>query len=379
MDLPKLFDIPFNQVLIEESSSSVRKLVLNRPKKLNSLTLPMVSEMWKVLQSFESNPTIKLVILKGNGKAFCAGGDVVKAIEYMSGHWSFTAFFYKKQLMLDYYLATYKKPLVVLIHGMVMGGGAGISMHVKFRIVTEKTVFAMPEASIGLFPDVGASYFLSRLPGFFGEYLGLTGARIDGAEMVACGLATHFVYSKDITALENAFSELANPDIPTITAVINKFSQKPILKHGSIITRLEKINRCFSGKTVEEIVVSLDNEADNWIDKAKKSIKAASPLSLKLTLRSIREGRTQDLAQCLSREYRIVCQILLQSFEDNNFIEGSRAKLFDKDNKPKWKPSKLELVTDKFLDGYFMDPEIDEDWTKMKLPETRASTFMAKL
>ncbi|KAL8152937.1 hypothetical protein V2J09_010697 [Rumex salicifolius] len=370
--------------VLTDGSSSVRKLVLNRPEKLNSLTLAMVSELLNVLQSYETNPTIKLVILKGSGKAFCAGGDVVKAIEYMSGHWSFTSFFYRKQFMLDYYLATYKKPLVVLIHGVVMGGGAGISMHAKFRIATEKTIFAMPEASLGLFPDVGASYFLSRLAGFFGEYLGLTGARLDGAEMLACGLATHYVSSKDLAALENALSELADPDIPTITATINKFSQKPSLKDGSILTRLEEINRCFSGKTVEDILVSLDNEvaideADNWIGKAKRSMKEASPLSLKISLRSIREGRTQDLAQCLSREYKIACKILLQSFDSNNFIEGSRAKLFDKDNKPRWKPSKLEQVTDKFIDGFFVDPEANEDWTKLQLPETRASTVMAKL
>ncbi|KAF5749888.1 Beta-hydroxyisobutyryl-CoA hydrolase 1 [Tripterygium wilfordii] len=155
--------------------------------------------MLKCFKIFEDDSTTNLVILKGNGKAFCAGGDVVSVVgSMMIGHWSFGASFYRKQFTLDYLLATYKKPLIALIDGIVMGGGAGLSMHATFRIVTENTVFAMPEAAIGLFPDVGASHFLSRLPGYFGEYLGLTGARLDGAEMLECGLATHFVYSKDL-------------------------------------------------------------------------------------------------------------------------------------------------------------------------------------
>ncbi|CBI29144.3 unnamed protein product, partial [Vitis vinifera] len=226
-----------NQVLFEESSC-VRKVILNRPHKLNSLTYEMISQILRNLEVYEKDPIVKLLILKGQGKTFCAGGDVVgMVLSINEGHWSFGASFYKKQLTLDYLLATSTKPLVSLINGIIMGGGAGLSMNSMFRVVTENTVFAMPEGQIGLFPDVGASYFLSRLPGYFGEYLGLTGARLDGKEMLACGLATHFVLSKDLLLLENALSEVASSDASTISRVISGFSSKISLKKESAYRR----------------------------------------------------------------------------------------------------------------------------------------------
>ncbi|TKY44982.1 3-hydroxyisobutyryl-CoA hydrolase 3 [Spatholobus suberectus] len=171
---------------LEMGNSCVKLVILNRPQKLNSLNHEMICQIKKNLELYEKDPSVQLVILKGNGKAFCAGGDVVSVItSAVAGHWTYAASFYKKQLTLDHLIATYEKPTVSLINGVVMGGGAGLSMHTRFRVVTEKAVFAMPEASIGLFPDVGANYFLSRLPGYFGEYLGLTGARLDGTEIAA--------------------------------------------------------------------------------------------------------------------------------------------------------------------------------------------------
>nr|XP_009797072.1 PREDICTED: probable 3-hydroxyisobutyryl-CoA hydrolase 3 [Nicotiana sylvestris]XP_016511372.1 PREDICTED: probable 3-hydroxyisobutyryl-CoA hydrolase 3 [Nicotiana tabacum] len=189
-------DRDVNQVVFE-ATSCVRKVTLNRPRQLNCLTFEMISHLLRTFKEYEQDPQVRLVIVKGKGKAFCAGGDVVRVIQSMlRGDYRSVLDFYRMQLTLDYLVATYKKPVVILINGAVMGGGAGLSMNAKFRIVTENTVFAMPEASFGHHPDVGASYFLSRLPGHFGEYLGLTGAKINGSEMIACGLATHFVYSK---------------------------------------------------------------------------------------------------------------------------------------------------------------------------------------
>ncbi|KAI6679247.1 hypothetical protein NL676_033128 [Syzygium grande] len=277
-------DLAERPVLFEEHSG-VRKVILNRPSKLNSLTLEMISQMFSKLKIYEDDPTVNVVILKGNGKAFCAGGDVFQNIcSMLTGHWSFGASFYKKQLTLDHLIATYQKPLVCLINGVVMGGGAGLSMHARFRVVTEKTVFAMPEAVLGIFPDVGASHFLSKLPGYFGEYLGLTGARVDGETMLACGLATHFVFSKE--------KEL------------------------------------------------LDNLAENWIIEAVNSMKSASPTSLKISLRSIREGRGQTIEQCLARDYTVYCNVVRRKIT-NDYYEGSRAIFFDKDKRPKWEPPKL--------------------------------------
>ncbi|KDP34950.1 hypothetical protein JCGZ_09238 [Jatropha curcas] len=345
--------------------------------------LNQISQMLTKFRAFETDPTIKFVILKGNGKAFCAGGDVVSSLTaIIAGHWSYGARFYEKQFNLDYLLATYKKPLIPLIDGIVMGGGAGLTMHGRFRIVTENAVFAMPEVHIGLFPDLGASQFLSRLPGYFGEYLGLTGARVDGAEMFACGLATHFVSSKDLLNLENALEIQTSLEMTKIYKVIEKFAQNPKIKEDSPYNRLEIIDKCFSKDTVEEILLALENEvklknkAENWIIKAINSMKSASPTSLKITLRSIREGRQQNLKQCFIREYTICCNIVRATAGRDYFeisLQGSRAMFFDKDKKPKWEPSKLELVSKDMIDRCFS--AIDEDdWEYLKLP-SRSDTM----
>ncbi|KAK3422082.1 hypothetical protein EUGRSUZ_G02639 [Eucalyptus grandis] len=311
---------------------------------------------------------------QGNGRAFCAGGDVMRVIcTAMAGHWSLGSRFYGLQLILDYLLATYTKPVVALVDGIVMGGGAGLSMQATFCVVTENTVFAMPEASIGLFPDVGASKFLSKLPGAFGEYLALTGARLNGGEMLACGLVSHFVLSKELPLLEKAMCEEAPLSKSTVLDLLNKFAHNPNMNENSIFRRLEIINRCFSRPTVEEIFSSLENEIENngaekWIEDAMRSMRSASPTSLKITLKSIRKGRTQDLEQCLTHEYTVFCNMLRGSI-NRDFFEGSRAILFDKDKKAKWDPPKLELVADDMVDKFFTSLDgVDPDWVNLRLP-----------
>ncbi|KAJ6383172.1 hypothetical protein OIU77_031572 [Salix suchowensis] len=285
------FDKDVNQVLFE-GNSCVKKVILNRPQKLNCLSHQMISEITKKLKAYEIDPEVKVVVLKGNGKAFCAGGDVVASyICMVAGHWSYAASSYKKQVVLDYIVATYGKPVVALIHGIVMGGGAGLSMNGALKIVTENTVFAMPETSIGHFVDVGASYFLSRLPGFLGEYLGLTGTKIRGPDMVACGLATHFVLSKDLHLVESALDEVTSSDTCKISKVIRIYEHRPDVKQDGVYSRMEIINKCFSRKTVEEILSSLEREAEDreekWILEAIKSMKSACPISLKISLKSV--------------------------------------------------------------------------------------------
>ncbi|KAK8470394.1 hypothetical protein PHAVU_004G134901 [Phaseolus vulgaris] len=334
------------------------------------------------LELYENDPLVQLVILKGNGKAFCAGGDVVSLItSSLVGHWTYAASFYKKELILDHLVATYKKPTVSLINGIVMGGGAGLSMPTRFRVVTEKAIFAMPEASIGLFPDVGASYFLSRLLGYFGEYLGLTGARLDGAEIAACGLATHFVPSIKLESLENALQVLNSPNVSTISALIKTFAEKPNVKEDSPFRRLEVINKCFSKETVEEIIESLEHElqigAEKWITNALSYMRSSCPTSLKIFLKSIKRGRVEKIDQCLYRDYNIACHFFRGTF-GNHFYEGSRAKLFDKDNKPKWEPSKLELVDKEMVNQYFRNIN-DEEWEPLRFPDRSNSQIASKL
>uniref|UniRef100_M0ZG15 3-hydroxyisobutyryl-CoA hydrolase n=2 Tax=Solanum tuberosum TaxID=4113 RepID=M0ZG15_SOLTU len=184
-----------DEVLVEERGS-VRTFILNRPKQLNALSFQMISRLTELFYASEEDSNVKMIILKGHGRAFCAGGDLSTPFHIIrQGNWQLGANYLREQYTLIYMIATYRKPQVSILNGIVMGGGAGVSIHGRFRVATEKSVFAMPETAMGLFPDVGSSYFLSRLPGFFGEYAGLTGSRFDGAEMLACGLATHFVSS----------------------------------------------------------------------------------------------------------------------------------------------------------------------------------------
>ncbi|BAU02527.1 hypothetical protein VIGAN_11207500 [Vigna angularis var. angularis] len=331
---------------------------------------------------YENDPSVKLVILKGNGKAFCAGGDIESALTCsITGHWTYAASFYKKQLTLNHLIATYKKPMVSLINGVMIGGGAGLSMHMRFRVVTEKAVFAMPEASIGLSPDVGASYFLSRLPGYFGEYLGLSGARLGGTEIVACGLATHFVPSMKLKPLENGLQVVNSPNVSTITALLQKFTDKPNVEEDSPLRRLETINKCFSKGTVEEIIQSLEleleNGAEEWIKNALNYMHTSCPTSLKIFLKSIRKGRVENLDQCLYRDYNIFCHLARKSF-GIDLYEGSRVKMFDKGDIPKWKPSKIELVSEEMVDQYFGNVN-DEEWECLRFPDRSNSQIQSRL
>ncbi|XP_026439366.1 probable 3-hydroxyisobutyryl-CoA hydrolase 3 isoform X2 [Papaver somniferum] len=246
-----------DHVLVEENLHA-RTIILNRAHRLNALSYQMVSRLHEVYTAREKDPEVKLVILRGKGKAFCVGGDVSEYFYRITeGHWKLGAKILENVITLMYKVATLGKPQVSILNGMVMGAGCGISIHGRFRVVTEKTVFAMPEASIGVIPDVGASYFLSRLPGFFGEYIGLTGARLDGTEMLACGLATHFVPSIKLSLLDEALNKVNTSDPVVISKVIDEFSEKPPLKEGSAYHRLDIIDRCFSQKTVENVISAL--------------------------------------------------------------------------------------------------------------------------
>ncbi|XP_010315275.1 3-hydroxyisobutyryl-CoA hydrolase 1-like [Solanum lycopersicum] len=357
-----------NEILVEETGS-VRTFILNRPKMLNALSSQMIHRLTELFYASEEDPNVKMIILKGQGRAFCVGGDLSLILPSLR-NWKIGANFFLKQYTLNYVMATYSKTQVSILNGIVMGGGAGASIHGRFRVATEKSVFAMPETVLGHFPDVGASYFLSRLPGFFGEYAGLTGSRLDGAEMLACGLATHFVSSDKLPLLEQALVQVNSSDPDAISAIISCFSHTPNLKEESPYHKMKIINHCFSRRTIEEIISTLESEAldkkDEWISSTIQSLKKASPTSLKISLRSIREGRLQSVGSCLVREYRMACHVFRGEFSKDLF-EGHRAILIDRDRNPKWEPSKLELIRDDDVDRYFSKVD-DEDWEDLKLP-----------
>ncbi|KAL7126002.1 hypothetical protein ABFS83_14G155300 [Erythranthe nasuta] len=359
-----------DQVFVEEKSSA-RIFTMNRPKQLNALSAAMVSRLLDLFLACAGDSSVKLIILKGKGRAFCAGGDVAAVVHDINqGNWKRGADYFRKEFTMNYVMATYSKPQVSILNGIVMGGGGGASIHGRFRIATENSLFAMPETALGLFPDVGASYFLSRLPGFFGEYTGLTGTRLDGPEMLACGLATHFVRSERLPLLEEALVK-ADSSVPAvISSIIDEFSEIPGLKRNSAYHRLNIINKCFSRRTVEEIIAALEREADekkdDFITSTIQSLKKASPTSLKISLRSIREGRLQGIGKCLAREFRMVCHVMRGEIS-KDFVEGCRAILLDKDKNPKWDPSRLESISDEMVDRYFSKVN-EDDWEELQLP-----------
>ncbi|KAK3157211.1 hypothetical protein QOZ80_2AG0117690 [Eleusine coracana subsp. coracana] len=363
------------QVLVE-ANGSTRTLILNRPKQLNALSSAMVMGLLRCFTAYERDDGVKLVILKGKGRAFCAGGDVAEVVRgIINDSWKYGVDFFRNEFSLNYIIATYSKPQVSLLTGIVFGGGAGVSLHGKFRVATDNTVFAMPETALGLFPDIGASYFLSRLPGFYGEYVGLAGARLSGAEMLACGLATHFVPLDRLRLLEESLKRVNTSDPFAVCSIIDQFAEQPTLKENSSLNRLDIINKCFSKKTVEEIISALEqdaptNVADEWISATVQSLKKASPTSLKISLRSIRVGRTQTVGECLRREYRMVCHVMRGDFS-RDFFEGCRAILIDRDRNPKWGPSRLEQVHDEAVDKYFSKVD-DPQWEDLNLPDRRS-------
>ncbi|XP_062025101.1 3-hydroxyisobutyryl-CoA hydrolase 1-like [Rosa rugosa] len=375
-----------SEILVRKNNQFVTTLTLNRPRKLNALSVSMLSRLFELFLRYEHNPYVKLVILKANGKAFSPGGDVASvAHDLYNGNLRAGLKLFKTAYTLMYFLATKTTPQVSFLNGITMGSGAGVSIHGSFCVATEKTIFAMPETAIGWFPDVGSSYYLSRLPGFFGEYLGLTGARLDGSEMLALGLTTHFVPSSKTALLEEALvsklsasspSTSSTDDYAIISAVLDEHSEQPALKAKSACHYVDVIDKCFSQSTVEEILSSLERELatlinithhHEWLSSAIQSLRQASPTSLKITLRLIRGGRQlQGVGECIVHEYRIACHVFHGEIS-NDFMEGCRAMLLDKGKNPKWKPSNLELVTDQMVEDYFSRLDDEEE---LKLAQT---------
>ncbi|XP_020571041.1 3-hydroxyisobutyryl-CoA hydrolase-like protein 5 isoform X1 [Phalaenopsis equestris] len=265
---------------------------------------------------------------------------------------------------LCYHIHTYKKTMVALVHGIAMGGGAAMTVPLKFSVVTENTVFSMPEASVGLHSDCSFSYILPRLPGYLGEYLSLTNARLSGKDMVALGLATHFVPSEKLNELEKCLLSLDSGDENAVRNVIEKFSINVLPEEETILNKLQAINMCFCKESLEEIIESFEAEARNfgneWIWPVLKGFKRASPTGLKITLRSIREGRTQTLAECLKKEFRLTMN-LLRSVVSDDVYEGIRAFSIDKDNVPKWNPATAMEVSNEKIDLAFkpFSPELE--------------------
>ncbi|KAL5571634.1 hypothetical protein UlMin_021231 [Ulmus minor] len=354
------------QVLVEGNAWS-RTAILNRPSALNALNTSMSARLQKLYQSWENNPDIGFVALKGSGRAFCAGGDIVSLYHMVNrGKMEEAKEFFRVAYTFMYTVSTYLKPHVAILNGITMGGGAGISIPGTFRLATDKTVFATPETLIGFHPDAGASFYLPRLPGHLGEYLGLTGEKLSGEEVVACGLATHYSHSSRLHSIEEQLRKLVTDDPSVLETTLGKYGEVVYPEKG-VLSRIEMIDKCFGHDTVEEIIDAVENEAartcDDWCTSTLRRLKEVSPLSLKVSLRSIREGRFQTHDQCLAREYRMSLQAISTQVS-GDFLEGIRARVVEKDLAPKWDPPTVEQVSEDMVEQYFSrlrecEPELD--------------------
>ncbi|MCH8685465.1 enoyl-CoA hydratase/isomerase family protein [Pedomonas mirosovicensis] len=335
-----------NEDVLFEIEGRAGIITLNRPKALNALTHPMCIAIHDQMKAWEDNPAVQIVLIRGAGdRAFCAGGDVVSMHRAgRAGGEGYERFFFD-EYRADYLTSTFPKPYVALIDGIVMGGGVGLSVHGPYRVATEKTLFAMPETGIGLIPDVGGTHLLGHMPGQLGVYLGLLGERLKAADCLYAGIATHYVPSERIEALAQA---LIHEDA-SVEEILSRFHADP--GESALAGMQAKIDRYFAGETVEEIVAALSG-GDDWAVALRDRLLALSPTSLKLTLRAVRAGRGLDLAGCLRQEYRMVCRIK----HGQDFYEGVRAQLIDKDRNPRWSPASLADVTPEMVEAHFQEP-----------------------
>lgn len=317
---------------------------LNRPKVLNSLNIKMVKALRKALTAWEQDDTVGCVLVTGEGRAFCSGGDIVSV--YNAKQAGKPAYdFFAAEYALNAYLGRFSKPYISFLNGIVMGGGAGISVHGSHRIVTENSVFAMPEAAIGFFCDVGAGYFLPRIPGSFGVYLALTGERIRWGDCLQTGIATHAVAEKDLAVLKQTLIEVGDP-----RPALEKIAVEPDFETSAEIRNI--IDECFGGTTLAECLERLEQKAGSGNEFAittLEAIKKRSPTSLHVIFHQLLACHPLGLDDCMRIEYTIAHHML----DGYDMYEGIRAALIDKDQAPKWRPNDIAAVTGENVHSYF--------------------------
>ncbi|MBV9654977.1 MAG: enoyl-CoA hydratase/isomerase family protein [Acetobacteraceae bacterium] len=330
-------------------AGGVGRLTLNRPAALNALTLDMIRDLAAALDLWEGDPGVHLVLIEGAGsRAFCAGGDIRAVYDSAAEGSDRAHIFWAEEYRLDARIAQFSKPVVVFMTGIVMGGGVGVSAHARHRVVTETTRLAMPEVGIGLIPDVGGTWLLSRAPGETGTYLALTGTQIGAADIIALGMADSYVAGAKLGALAQALEQDSPRDHQGTETAIGQCAETA--GEPSLGPHRALIDRAFAHDTVEAILRALDQDGSAFARRTAEQIATKSPTSLKLALRALREARSlASLQDCLRLEYRLMTRILPR----HDLREGIRAAVIDKDRNPKWQPASLAEIRPEALDPYF--------------------------
>lgn len=343
----------YTEVLFDEMSGKDGNLgiiTLNRPQVLNSLNHAMIFAMQDALQRWASAPDIKAVVIRAaEGRAFCAGGDLRLTYDRARAKEAIAPHFFRDEYHLNSFIFHFPKPYIALLDGITMGGGVGISIHGSHRVATENLMFAMPETGIGFFPDVGGTYFLPGLPGKTGFYLGLTGVRLNSDDCVALGLTQQKVPHASLPGLLQAIADgpFDDDSRASVTRIIEQF-QVPV-QASSIMDQKEAIDSCFSEDSMEAIMRALRKSNSVLCNDAAHILLKKSPTSLKVTLRALQEGQYLDFDACMRQEYRLACHFL----QSHDFLEGIRAVIIDKDQRPVWHPATLEEVTENEVETYF--------------------------
>ena len=342
--------------ILFERRGAAGLVTLNRPAALNAVTHAMVLALRAQLDAWANDPVVtRVVIQAAAGRAFSAGGDIRHLYELgKAGKHAEMLQFWRDEYPLNALIKNYRKPYVALIDGIVMGGGVGVSLHGSLRVAGDRFAFAMPEVGIGFFPDVGATWFLPRLPGELGTYCALTGERLNGADALAAGLLTHRISSARFPELIEGLTGTVPVD-----ALLGAFAEPA--GEGPLQSRRAAIDRLFAGARVEDILEALDREtaaesADaEWAGKTAATMRTKSPLSLKIALQQVRRGKHWDFDTCMRAEFRIVSRIV----HGHDFYEGVRAVIVDKDNKPHWRPAALAQVSDEDVERHFAPLDVE--------------------
>lgn len=338
-------DILFSE--LTGKAGDIGLITLNRPRALNALTYEMIAALSKQLKAWEITRHIKAVIIRSsNTKAFCAGGDIRQIYEAGLRNKNQAVAFFKLEYQLNYLIARYAKPYIALLNGITMGGGAGISLHGTLRLASPNLIWAMPETGIGFFPDVGASYFLSRCPGAIGMYLGLTGAKITAADAIMSRLIDEIVAEHRFEQLIQAIADDAQLRPKNIAEIAAPFKTPA---HSHLTLNFDSIIKHFSKTSVSEILNSLQQDHSAFAQQTYTTLISRSPLSLRVTFETIQRGKQLDLAACLAMEYQVMQQFLLTA----DLYEGIRAAVIDKDLSPRWQPKQLAEVSDAQVAAFF--------------------------
>jgi enoyl-CoA hydratase len=333
------------------------RLRLDRPQAIHALTRDMCSAMIAALLEWRTDSGVEAVMIDhGEGRGFCAGGDVVMLARSGAGDGAEARAFFHEEYRLNHLLFTYAKPTLAFMDGITMGGGVGLSQPCRYRVATENTRLAMPETAIGLFPDVGGGWYLSRLPGRVGQYLALTGARLDGAECRHLGLATHYIPS---LALDDLKARLAS-EPERIEILLEESDATP--PRAGIAEHKAEIDRLFAADDLEDILAALESDGSPWARTQLETLRGKSPQACKVTLRLLYDGALmQDFGDEMRQEYAVATRVV----QRHDFIEGVRALLVDKDNRPRWEPPTPQGVTDHLIDTIFAPMREGEEWTPL--------------